>query len=263
MDTQDKDLQERFEQLPDSVVAVMSDPTMSDLVQGLCKKYLVPLNQYEIVEAAVTLTLLGENRVRDFEDTLRDTIDTRDEDIEELAKEIYIAIFQPILGELELFHETLGRTVSSLDHAAITDTSHLLQGNKGGYSPATPVAGGAPRITLNFPGAGSMGDGPVPLIPKATSMSDVPTVSNYVNKVPVITSKPVPAATAPAPIVPPAAGFPVPPSYNQPTPPAPKPAPKVPSILESQLAGQSAVPKEEVHLSPKKIEGDPYREPLQ
>jgi hypothetical protein len=262
METTDKELIERFEIIPDEIAIVLANASTTVTIDELCKKYTVPFSEVPNVEIAVALILLGEEPVRDFEESLQELLSIPEEDIELLATELFTLLFANIIQELDdLYISIHSESLPTVNGSKIS----LIERDQSAPQPQT-----RPKITLNFSGAPvpSMNqpatDGPVPLIPKNRPNIHIAHTTPSTSQ-PVL--PPVPSdhllrehfAPGPAPM---------PTEHVDKTATAgeaPQTQPTTPpSIFQAKLQGQTRIPTEESKLETKNRPRDgidPYREP--
>ncbi len=93
-----------FDALPDNIKQVLSAPETVDALEGLGKKFNIHLDQLDDLFEEVGLVLLGISRPVNFTENLQKKLGLPREQINAIAQEINIKIFQPIRESLKEVH---------------------------------------------------------------------------------------------------------------------------------------------------------------
>lgn len=226
--------EERLKQLPEVVRRSIESADIQKHLRELADTRKLHLDQWQLLENEVMLTLLGFQPSEDLAKNIKSELDIDEATATSLAEEISRVIFEPIRQELErqLEHpDAQAATVSNIESAR---TQMLTQAADEAAPPAAappatpPAAPSSPLTTL-----------PAVSSPEVASITPIET--------------PVTALAEPVPITPVA---------SQPAvlPATPPPPPPIQKAARASLATEyTAAPSHER----KAIEGDPYREQIQ
>ena len=143
----DKELHEqiaaRLKQLPQVVRDAITSADVEAHLRSLADSHQLHIDQWEILENEVMLTLMGFQRTEDLEKNIREGIDVKPEIAAELARDISEVVFAPIREELErqLEHpDAHAAQVSEIDAVRTQELGNSAQGAVATPSniPATP-----------------------------------------------------------------------------------------------------------------------------
>lgn len=94
-------LQQRFQELPQAVQNAILSAKVEEHLRGLATSHQLHLDQWEIFENEVMLTLLGFQNIEDLEKNIHEQVHVGPEVAHTLASSANQEIFEPIRQELE------------------------------------------------------------------------------------------------------------------------------------------------------------------
>jgi len=97
----DELLKERMKQLPPVVRAAITDANIENHLRKLSEKHKLHLDQWQLLENQVMLTLMGFKSAEDLEENIREGVAVEEELSKELANDIATEVFEPIRKEME------------------------------------------------------------------------------------------------------------------------------------------------------------------
>ncbi|MBM3260829.1 hypothetical protein FJY93_00225 [Candidatus Kaiserbacteria bacterium] len=97
----EKVMHERFAQLPPSIQAAITSADVETHLRELAKTHQLHLDQWNLLENEVMLTLLGLQQMSQLKDNIMKEVGVSDQVATELANDITQNVFQPIRDELE------------------------------------------------------------------------------------------------------------------------------------------------------------------
>lgn len=139
-------LQQRFQELPSVVQSAILSVKVEDRLRGLANTHKLHLDQWEILENEVMLTLLGFQIIEDLEKNIQQQVQVSTNLAHTLAEAANREIFEPIRQELErqLEHpDAQAKEVSAVE-AARDQALAGTQAPTAAPTPAAPVAAAPP-----------------------------------------------------------------------------------------------------------------------
>ncbi len=147
-----KELAERFQTLPKVVQDAITSADVQKHMRDLAEHHKLHVDQWQVLENNVMLTLLGFQQVTELTQHLQKDLDVTNEVAVELATSISEFVFSPIRGEMErsLGHPSATEEVVSDVEAVRTqemNAAHI------GESPLPAAAPSAPPVAPGTPPA--------------------------------------------------------------------------------------------------------------
>ena len=141
-------LQERFRQLPKAVQNAITSADVEKRLRSLADTHKLHVDQWQLLENNVMLTLLGFQPMDELADNIKGDIGISEEQAQEMASAISKTVFEPIRQELEreLEHpQAKAQEVSGVDSLR---TNTLAEEERAGapVQPSTATTPVAPTI---------------------------------------------------------------------------------------------------------------------
>ena len=99
--TVDAQLNERFQQLPKVVQNAIMSADVEKHLRGLAETHKLHLDQWQVLENEVMMTLLGFQNPEDLQGNIKTEVGVDDATAAALAADVSANVFQPIREELE------------------------------------------------------------------------------------------------------------------------------------------------------------------
>lgn len=181
---------DRFKSLPQVVQQAITSANVQRHLRELADTHKLHLDQWQLLENEVMLTLLGFERVEQLENNIQHEVNVPAEEAHELAASISATVFEPIRGELEraLEHpEAEAAKVSDVESMRSEILADSVEGTPTeAQKPSTePVAAPATPASAS-PATPVAPPIPVPIVPK---VERAPASSSYAAQVPSVTRK--------------------------------------------------------------------------
>lgn len=100
-DNQQKIIQDRFAELPESVQLAVTDASVEKKLRALSEKYKLHLDQWVLLENEIMLTLLGLEEPQDMAENVAREVEVDKELAQQIVNDIAVQIFQPIREQLQ------------------------------------------------------------------------------------------------------------------------------------------------------------------
>jgi len=97
----DKDLAEQFKSLPKVVQDAITSADVQEHMRALAEKHQLHVDQWELLENEVMLTLLGLEPIEKIAENIKNEVGVPQDVAAALAADISKIVFEPIRGELE------------------------------------------------------------------------------------------------------------------------------------------------------------------
>lgn len=97
----DNVMKERFKQLPEALQEAITSAEVEKLLRGLADQHRLHLDQWQILENEVIMTLLGLRAADELEEHIKKEVRTDEKTAQALARDIALKVFAPIRKELE------------------------------------------------------------------------------------------------------------------------------------------------------------------
>ncbi len=120
----EKQIQERFAQLPPAVQQAITDTSVEEKLRGLSAKYKLHLDQWVLLENEIMLTLLGLEEPKNMVKNIATEVGVSDEVAQKLVNDIAQQIFKPIR---EMMQGTLSRDALTRSAVRTSDNESSAQ----------------------------------------------------------------------------------------------------------------------------------------
>ena len=102
-ETQDikETIKKQFQKLPPVVQEAITDASVENHLRALSEKHKLHLDQWQILENEVLMTLMGMQPAEELEENIKKEVGLEDELARELANDIATQVFDPIRREME------------------------------------------------------------------------------------------------------------------------------------------------------------------
>lgn len=150
--TLNEQLRQRFQQLPVPIQKAITSADVQKQLRELADTNKLHIDQWQLLENDVMLTLLGFQPVEELAKNLKDDLDISQEMSESLAKEVSDIVFQPIRIELEKNLEKPAEQAGS--QTSQQESSVPPQQQKSApavVAPATPPQGAPGKSAVRAP----------------------------------------------------------------------------------------------------------------
>lgn len=126
----------RFKQLPVVIQNAITSADVEQHLRALADTNKLHLDQWEILENEVMLTLMGFQKMEDLDKNIRESVDVTPEVARQLAHDISETIFAPIRGELERLLEHPDAQAATVSDVETARTEVLGQNTSRTITPA-------------------------------------------------------------------------------------------------------------------------------
>lgn len=96
-----KRIQERFDELPESVQQAVTDASVEQKLRALARKYKLHLDQWVLLENEIMLTLLGLEQPEEMAANIAKTVGVDTELSQKIVNDIAVQVFHPIRQQLQ------------------------------------------------------------------------------------------------------------------------------------------------------------------
>ncbi|MDQ3014804.1 MAG: hypothetical protein M3Q73_03000 [bacterium] len=128
MDQDDRELQQRFDEIPDELAAALISPDLNANILRIARNYNLPQEDVEHIQLLVSLIFFGEHHVNNFSNELEDMLDLPEDIVSNLAEDLYPVVFAPYLEDLvEVGNTYAGKTQREMEHEAGEDGETIQQ----------------------------------------------------------------------------------------------------------------------------------------
>lgn len=134
----DKQLGEQFKKLPKVVQDSITSADVQKRMRDLAETHKLHLDQWQLLENEVMLTLLGFQETEKLEKNIKDEVGVSDETAKQLAADISKIVFEPIRGELERALEHPDAKVAAVSVVEAARAQVLSEAAAPTVAPATP-----------------------------------------------------------------------------------------------------------------------------